>query len=163
MNPKVLAMNAARVRKAQTRDALLLEQANAIVAHSNLDNNQGRIICAVMFWCEGEKSTSSGLRFMNSDPTMMRLFITLLRKGFTIDESKFRALLQLHDYHEELRQIQFWSEITDIPPVQFHKSYIKPHTSKNTREGYPGCMSLRYGDANLAKLLKMIYSNLGKI
>ncbi len=156
-------MNAARQQKAIERDKLLAERAEAIVSGFGINTNHHRILCAIMYWCEGEKSTGSGVRFMNSDPIMIKLFISSLRKGFDIDETKFRALVQLHQYHNETQQIEFWSEITCIPTHQFHRSYIKSNTGTNSREGYPGCLSLRYGDSSLAKLLKMIYSNLSKI
>jgi hypothetical protein len=153
-------MNAnVRARAKQLED--LVQEADEIVKNVTIDINTQKILCAVMFWCEGEKDVSGGVRFINSDPLMMRSFLTLLRSGFTIDETRFRALLHLHDYHDEKKQLAFWSETTDISVAQFHKSYRKPYTGKNIHAGYPGCLSVRYGDAKLAKLLKMIYSSLG--
>lgn len=163
MNSKQIEiMNIARRIKREEREASLLEQAIDTVNSLDFDVNQSRILCAIMFWCEGETSTKSGVRFMNSDPNLMRLFVTLLRNGFDIDESKFRGLLHLHEYHDEGLQLKYWSEVTGIPINQFYKSYKKPHTGKRKREDYPGCLSLRYGDSGLAKLLTLMYSNLGK-
>ena len=157
----VVSMIAARRNSIAADERALAAEAANVVANASLDKNTQKIICAVMFWCEGQKDVGSGIKFINSDPVMMRSFITLLRESFIVDESKFRALLHLHDYHDEQKQLTFWSEVTGIPLSQFYKSYRKPHTGRNTRDGYPGCLSLRYGDVRLGKLLKMIYSSLG--
>lgn len=115
-----------------------------------------------MFWCEGEKDVRSGIRFINSDPVMIQTFLSLLRTSFPIKEEKFRALVHLHGYHDPVEQQRFWSEVTGIPLERFHKPYLKPNTGRNTRPGYPGCISIRYQDSSLGKALKMIYSEFGK-
>jgi hypothetical protein len=139
------------------RDLITSKIAAGIVRHTRLSQSHKRLICAVMFWCEGGKDTTSGIQFINSDPLMVQKFLELLRSSFEIREEKLRALVHLHQYHHEEQQLKYWSQLTCIPLTQFHKSYIKPHTGKNTRSGYPGCISIRYLDSSLGKLLKMIY------
>jgi hypothetical protein len=70
--------------------------------------------------------------------------------------------VHLHDYHNADHQQLYWSGVTNIPLNQFHKPYLKPHTAKNKRPGYPGCLSLRYLDSRLGNLLKMIYIEFSK-
>ncbi len=110
-------------------------------------------ICALMYWCEGAKDLSHGINFINSDPRVIKSFLTLLRKSFSLDESKFRVLVHLHEYHNERKQIDFWSNITNIKKSQFIKSYQKPHTGKRIRENYQGCAAVRYHSNDLAKRL----------
>lgn len=115
-----------------------------------------KILCALIYWCEGTKSERSGMRFTNSDPELINFFLKLLRKSFDIDESKFRVCIHLHGYHDEEKQIQFWSKASNIGRQQFIKSYRKFHTKKQTREGYPGCVSVRYHSNDLARQLNTI-------
>ncbi len=146
----------------KNRDEALRANAHDIVQSVKFSDAHKKILCAVFFWCEGGKDVAGGLHFINSDPVMMRLFLTLLRQSFSLDESKFRAIIHLHDYHDPARQLEFWSGVTDIPKSQFYRPYIKPHTGKNNRAGYPGCLSVRYLDVALGKSLQMIYTELGK-
>lgn len=116
-----------------------------------------RVCCALLYSCEGTRSLNDkDFRFTNSDPRLMSAFLTLLRASFTIDESKFRACVHLHDYHDEKTQLQFWSKTTSIPLSQFIKSYKKSHTGKQRREGYPGCIQVSYNDVSLARQIQAV-------
>jgi predicted transcriptional regulator len=123
--------------------------------------SSNKLICSLLYWCEGEKNDYS-VRFINSDPVMASTFLYLFRNGFCLDEKKFRICLHLHDYHNEKEQKRFWSVLTKIPLSQFSKVYIKPHTGKNKKKGYPGCASIRYNDCKIALELKMIWELFGK-
>jgi transposase-like protein len=144
------------MRQRQKEQAIQL-QAKTIVANARLSLDHKRLLCAALFWCEGEKDVSSGIRFINSDPLMIKKFLALLRESFVLDESKFRALVHLHSYHDPVVQLRYWSELTNIPETQFYKPYQKLHTSKQTKVGYQGCISVRYVDAALGKFLKAIF------
>jgi transposase-like protein len=116
-----------------------------------------RLLAAMLFWCEGGKRRLSALEFINSDPLMMGTYLTALRRGFSLDETRFRVRLHLHEYHDVREQALMWSHATRIPTPQFQKPYLKPNTGKNKRLGYPGCANVRYADARLAKTLDAIY------
>jgi hypothetical protein len=158
----VATMAIERKEKTKRQSESLRLRASQTVAGAKLSIEHQQLLCAVMFWCEGSKAVADGIRFINSDPVLIAAFLSLLRSSFTIDESKFRAILHLHDYHNGDRQLEFWSSLTRIPKSNFYKPYVKPHTGKNTREGYPGCISVRYADATLGKQLKMVYSEFSK-
>lgn len=100
---------------------------------------------------------------MNSDPKMIETFLKLFRIAFTTNESKFRALVHIHEYHNGEKQRKFWSELTKIPINQFSKNYLKPHTKKRIRDGYQGCIRIRYYDATIALELRTFYNTLAKI
>lgn len=144
-------------QRREQRDELLRKQAEEFVKLTKPNADINRLLCAVMFWCEGGKDTQSGIRFINSDPLMISTFLKLLRNSFSLDEMKFRALIHLHEYHDAQQQLKFWSKITRIPPSQFYRPYLKPNTVKNIRDNYPGCISIRYSDNSLGRLLKMVY------
>ncbi len=159
---QVSRMNTGRTVKRESLEKITLLNARKITNDLTFSIEQKQLLCAIFFWCEGGKNISGGFQFINSDPIMMRTFLTLLRESYIIDESKFRALIHLHDYHDPKKQLAFWSENTGIPKKQFHEPYVKPHTGKNTREGYPGCVSVRYLDRRFGLLLKMVYTNFGE-
>jgi len=122
-----------------------------------------RLLCSILFWCEGNKGLISALRFTNSDPGMIKCFLYCLREGFEIDENKFRALIHLHNYHDEEKQIKYWSRITNIPKEKFYKSYRKPNTGKRIKKNYPGCLAITYFDAELVKKLWAYYKEVSNI
>jgi hypothetical protein len=116
-----------------------------------------KLLCSFLYWGEGSKNTNS-LIFTNSDPLMIKLYLNLLRQSFKLDERKFRGLVHVHEYHNENEIKKYWSKITNIPLNQFSKSYLKPHTSKNIRDGYKGTISISYYDYKIALELTFIYN-----
>lgn len=146
----------------RAKNELLRNQASEIVAKATWTMDSRKVLCAALFWCEGGKADGQGVHFINSDPMLVRTFLSLFRECFPIDESRLRALLHLHDYHDVRAQHAYWSEITSIPVTNFYKYYLKPHTARRKHQDYQGCISLRYNDVRLGKLLKMIYSEFGK-
>ncbi len=152
-------LKSAETHRTQTR-ARLEESASLAtetVADVHVDKNLSAIICALLYWCEGEKTKNDKtLTFANSDPRLVATFLHLMRNGFELDEKKFRVCLHLHDYHKEGVQKEFWSRVTRIPTTQFLKTYQKQHTGKRTREGYAGCASIRYYDTRIARQLQAV-------
>jgi transposase-like protein len=122
-----------------------------------VDKTNVKVLCALLYYCEGVKGTDKLVTFINSDPTLIKLFLFLFRKAFNINESKFRIIMHLHDYHNEKVQKKFWSELTKIPINQFYKTYRKPHSKKRIRNNYPGCVSIRYYDGIIASEILAVY------
>ena len=120
-----------------------------------VDNS--RLYCALLYWCEGEKSKNDkSLFFTNSDPLLVKSFLKHFRKGFEIDETKFRVCVHLHSYHDSQKQLLFWSQITSIPLAQFIKPYQKSNSGKNKKVGYAGCASVRYHDVRIARQVQAV-------
>ncbi|HUS60478.1 MAG TPA: helix-turn-helix domain-containing protein [Nevskiaceae bacterium] len=108
----------------------LTRQATKQIAKIKFDKNCYKLLCALLYWAEGTHSSDTQVKFTNSDSMMISAFLKLLRESFRLDEKKFRALVHIHEYHDEIKQKKFWSKITKIPLSQFHKSYCKPNTKK---------------------------------
>ncbi|PIQ68098.1 MAG: hypothetical protein COV91_05885 [Candidatus Taylorbacteria bacterium CG11_big_fil_rev_8_21_14_0_20_46_11] len=142
-------------QKQQNRLSRIKEE----VSKDFLDFRDSRInqlvICALLYWCEGNKRIHDGISFTNSDPALIKTFVSLLRKVFSLNERKFRICMHLHPYHDEKKQKKFWSDITGIPPEQFTKPYLKPGNKKYQKEGYQGCIRVRYQDSTLTHKLFM--------
>jgi transposase-like protein len=142
----------AQNKKAKTRateDRYLKEAREEMKSNPNYD----KIICAMIYWCEGGKNPRYGVSLTNSDPNLIRTFLKLLRNSFVLDEAKFHPCIHLHSYHSPEIQLDFWSKITDINKQQFIKPYQKSNSGKRIHENYQGCLSLRYASNDLARQL----------
>lgn len=117
---------------------------------------QAKGLCALLYGCEGTKNGTRAA-FINSDPDLIRFFLILFRKSFTVDEKKFRVQMHLHEYHNEKQQLKFWVGVTGICEEQFSKTFQKKNGKKNIREGYQGCISVRYNSADIQRELVNVY------
>lgn len=128
----------------------------------NIDKDIKILLATMAYWCEGTKKTGHGVEITNSDPQLISMFLRFLRAGFQLDESRFRAVLHLHEYHDANTQIDFWSSVTSLPRRQFLKPYKKPRTGRTYREKYPGCIQIRYYDTNMARKLQALAAEVMK-
>jgi hypothetical protein len=131
------------------------QQACKNFSRLNLNKKHFRLICSLIYWCEGAKEDST-LKFSNSDPELVKTFLCLLRRSFQINEKKFRPIIHLHKYHDAKKQLCFWSKTMKIPEEQFMHSYIKPNEQKRIHPNYQGCVNVTYYDASLARELLAI-------
>jgi hypothetical protein len=95
----------------------------------------------------GEGSKTDGeVRFANSDPKMIRFFCVWFRRFFHVDEQRLRGRIYLHQGLDLDAAEAFWSELTLIPPTQFHKPYrAVPDPSIRHNKHEHGCFSVGYG------------------
>jgi len=143
-----------RQTKEKEREAQNLAITTLSYYSSNLHIN--KIICAMINHCEGSKIIKDGIRFSNSDPLLIATFLKLFRSSFNLNEKKFRICVHLHDYHDKDTQLKFWSKIANIPLYQFIKPYMKKNSGRYKKEGYQGCVSIRYADSRIAREFKAI-------
>lgn len=145
------------LRKQITRD----EEEFVKNKKGSIDDEEARFLASLLYWCEGSKyPTASRIDFVNSDARMIKTFIWLLRKGFSLDEKKFRVHLQTHGTHnlEELKK--YWAEVLDISKRQFIKPTVTKPTGGRHRKDYKGTCTLRYYDYRVALKLIAIYETL---
>lgn len=134
--------NALERRKADEIDRLLVEGRARIGVLSERDL---LIAGAALYAGEGSK-TPGELRFANSDPRMILLFLRWLRTFFDVDEARLRLRLYLHDGLDIDAANAFWSELTGIPVVQFRAPYrAVPDPSIRTTKHEFGCPSVCFG------------------
>lgn len=149
--------------KVKNRQRELSESANKMILKLNIANNPHlcKLFCSLLYWGEGNK-TGYRVGFTNSDPIMIKTFIKLFRQSFSLDESKLRALVHIHEYHIESEIKKYWSKITNIPLSQFTKSYLKPHTGRIVRQEYKGTLRITYADTRIVDEIKAVYNELAK-
>lgn len=122
------------------------------------EKDVAKIALAMLFLGEGSKTRKGSLIFGNSDPLVIRLFLSLLRYCYNIDETKFRCTLQCRA-DQKIKQLEkFWSKITEISLSQFYKARIDPRTiGKPTKNlEYKGVCRIDYFSGDIFMELKQI-------
>jgi len=122
------------------------------------DKGVAKIALAMLFLGEGGKTAKGSVVFGNSDPVVIKIFLSLLRYCYKINESRFRCTLQCRADQNIGQLEKFWSLITKIPPLQFYKARVDPRTigkpSKNPN--YKGVCRIDYFSGDLYLELKQI-------
>lgn len=112
---------------------------------------QLKLIGVMLYWCEGYKTgKSSTVDFVNSDPSMVKIFTEFLRTVCGINENKLRAYLYYYSNQDARELIKFWSAVTRIPPSQFTRPYMRESLHVTPKHKMPhGLVHIRYCDKKL--------------
>ncbi|MEO6536887.1 MAG: hypothetical protein ABIT47_04295 [Candidatus Paceibacterota bacterium] len=117
-----------------------------------------KAMLAMLYWAEGTKSdTSSGVNFVNTDPLLAKLYISLLRDCYSINERGFHIRVHTHSRHDPATAIKFWSNTLNVPESQFGKIYVKKRSiQKKFRENFQGICFIYYGDGMIRRELLVL-------
>lgn len=111
-----------------------------------------------LYWGEGTKSHPAEISVSNTDPSIIKFFINWLTKNLFIPREKIKIQLQLYADMKTDKEINFWSEVLNIPRGQFSKPYIKKTSIKRINHkggfGHGTCLA-RTGNARLAEKVLM--------
>lgn len=113
----------------------LLEDYNSLGSREIQDLNRRELLLVglALYWGEGGKSDRNRrVEFCNSDPIMIKLFITWLIVCFEEKRENLTAIVginQIHAFREQEVKC-YWSDILHIPLEQFRKSSFKKAESK---------------------------------
>lgn len=141
-------------KRIENRNKILQEKITDEIKNYPLKNpGTLKLFLAALYWAEGAKNDGvSGAIFVNTDRRLCQLYITLLRKCYSIDESKFRIRLYLHYYHGIKETRRFWSELLEVPEDQFGKIYIKERSkTKKFRKNFGGICFIRYANSAIRR------------
>ena len=102
---------------------------------------------AIAYWCEGAKSKpyriDEYVRFVNSDPALIKLFLTFLDKA-GVSRQRLRYCVQIHESADVEAATSYWAKVTGAAPDQFMRPALKHHTPRTSRKGdnsgYHGCL-----------------------
>lgn len=95
----------------------------------------------MLYWAEGSKSRNA-VKFVNSDPAMVRLFVDFLRGEYGVSDTSFRIWCNLFADHAE-RQYeieQFWLDTLDLPrscPRTSTVNVYSKHSQKKRQNKLP--------------------------
>ena len=137
-------------------------EATRFIKQINIDNKILELFLSGLYLGDGFKITGrAGLG--SSNPEILLLFITLLRKIYKIDESKFRAAIFARADQNLNSLLNFWSKLLNIPKNQFHKTQIDKRTIKNKSYlNYKGVCAVNYFDISLQRRLLAISAEMIK-
>lgn len=123
----------------------------------NIDKFTAKLCLAMLYLGEGGK-TNEWVRFGNSDPKIIKLFLSLLRNSFLIDESKLRGTVQCRADQNIKRLENFWSETSNIPLNRLYKTRIDIRTiGKPTQKlDYKGVFVIDYFSNSIFLELKFL-------
>lgn len=110
----------------------------------------------MLYWAEGDKSeTQERVKFTNSDPRMIKIIMRWFREVCKVPDSKFRVCVYIHNLHARKNIEKYWSEVTDVPTNQFHKTQIKETTLGQRRNVlYEGTCAITVSDKSLFRKIK---------
>ncbi len=103
------------------------------------------------------------MRFVNSDPEMVRFFVKFLRECYEIPDDQMRLTCNLFADHAERRwEIeQYWLDVTGLPRTSLCKSTVNvysKHSKKKRRKKLP------YGTCRVAvsrtRVVQSIYGSI---
>jgi hypothetical protein len=100
---------------------------------------------------EGFK-TGNVVGFAKTDPRLVDLYLTWLRRCFEIDEARLRARRYLHSDLDLEAAETYWIGLTGIPRTQFtlpYRAAVGP--KRGTRRHVHGCLTVRYSDVRLLR------------
>lgn len=122
------------------------------------NKDTAKIALAMLYLGEGAKGQRGSLMFGNSDPLVIRLFLSLLRRCYNIDKNKFRCTLQCRADQNIKKLEKFWLQITKIPLSQFYKARIDPRTigKPSKKLDYKGVCRIDYFSGDIFMELKQI-------
>lgn len=155
---RILAAQAWHIKIEQWQNDIRKKAHKAITPFAQ-DPAIRKIMCALLYLCEGAKYPSSRfLHFGNTDPGVIRFFLTLLKKSYTIDPSKLRFSLcyRWDQNYAELKA--YWSRITRIPQKQCLNAKPDKRTQgkPTLRKDYKGVCRVIYYDTALQFELQTI-------
>ena len=89
----------------------------------------------MLYWCEGAKA-SHRVAISNSDPEVLRFFVSFLRAYFRVPDEKIRVWCNLFaDHVERQREIEeFWLELLDLPRASLSKSAVNVYSKYSKRK-----------------------------
>ncbi len=115
------------------------------VAHvGRMSDREFLLVGAALYAGEGFKRDGP-VGMANTDPAVLLMFVTWLRRFFDIDESRLRVRLYLHDGLDLEAAESFWSILLGIPETQFRKAY-RPEANPTRRlaKHVHGCPAVTY-------------------
>lgn len=104
------------------------------------------LIGAALYWAEGSKqknhSVSNRVRFSNSDPKMIKLFLLWLNKICGINSSNIRCDLYIHEKANISNAKSFWEKEINMPIQGIYYKKSKITKRKNIGNNYFGLVSI---------------------
>jgi hypothetical protein len=155
--------------KGRTMNSALRRESRALAQEEGrmLAANAGRLFIAgcMLYWAEGGRSRNQ-IKFTNSDPAMVRLFVSFLRTYWNLRDEDIRVTCNLFADHDARRREieQFWLDVVAVPATSLCKTTINVYSkySKKRRQN-----KLPYGTCRITvsrtRVVQSIYGAIQEI
>lgn len=146
---RAVALIVNQVKRKKHLRSLLEHNKHLAAIFKNKDT--AKIALVMLYLGEGSKTQRGSLKFGNSDPFIISLFLHLLRYCYNIDESKFRCTLQCRADQNIKKLEKLWFRVTKIPLSQFYKARVDPRTigKPSKKLDYKGVCCIDYFSADI--------------
>ena len=116
----------------------------------------------MLYWAEGARQRNT-VRFVNSDPEMVRVFVSFLKSCFQVPEEKLRLTCNLFADHQtrQWEIEQYWLDVAGLPRSCLCKSTVNTY-SKHSKKKRTN--KLPYGTCRVAvsstRVVQSIYGSI---
>jgi hypothetical protein len=122
-----------------------------------LSEREEFLIGVSLYFAEGSK-TGSGVEFTNSDPESVKFMVNWFQKYCEVDKQKIKFSLWLHENLDETKSIIYWSQLLQVAPKQFGKTFFAKNKieSKKGRKNIHiyGIIKARFYSVEKLRLIK---------
>lgn len=157
-------LQAGRIRAQKVQKEKRIKNENKFISRGKLEigqlSHRELLLTGIaLYWAEGFKNKHEHrLGFCNSDPTMIRFYITWLQKCLKVKKTEMTMRLTLnHTYKDRVDALEeYWSKFTGIPRDQFTKPFYQNTTWKKEfdTDNYHGVLRIHV-KKSLDNLLQM--------
>lgn len=106
---------------------------------NKLNNRELMILGAALYWGEGYKNFNQRKNvypyvcFGNSDPCMLKVFITFLEKSLKINRDRIKCQAMIYPGINPQKAIHYWQSVTQIPVENFRTQLAVSRASQGKR------------------------------
>jgi transcriptional regulator with XRE-family HTH domain len=114
------------------RERLLAQQSGRTLARLG---EPLHVAGCMLYWAEGSKRRND-IRLSNSDPELVRFFVTFLRAYFPLEDTDFRITCHLFaDHIQRQREIEeFWLDTLGLPQTCLRKSIVNVYSKYSQKK-----------------------------
>lgn len=158
------ALRRGRAVAVATNKTRRVERLNSIRARNvtivkGLSSEADKLALAMLYLGEGSKWKSHrGLMLGNSDPDIIKIYLTLLEKVYNIESRSLKCRISYRADQDISALEKFWSEETGIPQENFYKTRPDPRTlgKRTMNVDYRGVCVVMGGSTEIQLELEMI-------
>ena len=128
----------ARIDGSRANAVIALERRKEAQASGRARARHGELLHVagcMLFWAEGSRSRNT-VEFVNSDPAMVKFFVSFLRSCYAVPDSKVRVTCNLFADHESRqRQIEdFWLELVGLSRACLRKTTVNRYSKYSQKK-----------------------------
>ena len=119
-------------RRSKERWNIAREKAKLILREVDIDKSWP-ILIAALYWAEGTKY--SGFVFTNTDESMIKIFIKILREQLEIKDQDIDVLIRTSGDMDPIVCRHYWSKVTSIPFESVRINYNDKQNKSKSSHG----------------------------